>query len=203
MLSFNPRNLTERENYKLLIGSIIPRPIAFVTTKAEDGIINGAPFSYFNIVSSNPPMVSLAVQRKNGEMKDTTRNIVATGEFVIQIVDEQNVENINKTAASLPPNKSEIEPAGLSLQPSTAVSVPGITEAKVRLECKLEQSISLKTENGEPGSELIIGRIVHYQIDEEVYEDGKINADKLAAVSRLAGSNYAKIGDIFSIERPN
>ena len=135
--------MTERENYKFLIGSVIPRPIAFVTTISKDGILNGAPFSYFNIVSSNPPMISLAIQRSEGKHKDTARNILQSKEFVIHIVDEQNVEKINKTAASLPPEQSEIELAGLTPVESVKISVPGVKEAKIRMECALEHSLEL------------------------------------------------------------
>ncbi|WP_085994290.1 flavin reductase family protein [Oceanobacillus senegalensis] len=201
MLSFDPRNNKERENYKLLIGSIVPRPIAFVTSIAEDGTVNGAPFSYFNIVSSNPPMLSVSTQRKNGEMKDTARNIKENKEFVVHIVDEQNVEKMNITAASLPPNVSEIEKADLSPIESEKLSVPGVKEAKVRLECKLEYSLELG-ENDSIGTDFIIGKVVQFHIDEAIYENGRINHETLGAVSRLAGSNYAKIGDVFSIERP-
>ena len=109
MLSIDPTKNTERENYKLLIGSIIPRPIAFVTSISQDGVLNGAPFSYFNIVSSNPPLVSVSIQRSGGKQKDTARNILETKEFVIHVVDELNVDQINQTAASLPPDQSEIE----------------------------------------------------------------------------------------------
>jgi flavin reductase (DIM6/NTAB) family NADH-FMN oxidoreductase RutF len=91
LLSIDPASLSERDNYKFLIGSIIPRPIAFVTTLSKDGILNGAPFSYFNIVSSNPPMISLSIQRREGQQKDTARNIIDSKDFVIHIVDEQNV----------------------------------------------------------------------------------------------------------------
>ncbi len=201
MLSFDPKSNTERENYKLLIGTIIPRPIAFVTSMAEDGTINGAPFSYFNIVSSNPPMISLALQRKEGKKRDTARNILKNQEFVVHIVDEMNVEAINITAASLPPNQSEVEKANLNLVSSESVSIPGIKEAKVRFECTLEHAVELG-ENGDIGVDLVIGKIVRFHIDEEIYESGRINHGKLAAVSRLAGSNYAKIGETFSIERP-
>jgi flavin reductase (DIM6/NTAB) family NADH-FMN oxidoreductase RutF len=201
LLSFDPKTNTERENYKLLIGTIIPRPIAFVTSLGEDGTINGAPFSYFNIVSSNPPMISLALQRKKRGMRDTARNILDKKEFVVHIVDDSNVEAINLTAASLPPNQSEIEKANLSLVSSQSVSVPGIKEAKARFECTLEHAVELG-ENGDVGVDLIIGKIVRFHIDEEIYESGRINQEKLGAVSRLAGSNYAKIGQIFSIERP-
>ena len=98
--------LTERENYKLLIGSIIPRPVAVVSTLTEKGNLNIAPFSYFNIVSSNPPIVSLAVQRKNEQMKDTAKNILIRKAAIIQVLDEQNVVEVNKTAATLPQEES-------------------------------------------------------------------------------------------------
>ncbi|WP_156288427.1 flavin reductase family protein [Oceanobacillus salinisoli] len=201
MISFDPKKNTERENYKLLIGSIVPRPIAFVTSVAEDGTVNGAPFSYFNVVSSNPPMLSISTQRKNGVQKDTAQNIIKNKDFVVHIVDEQNVEKINITAASLPPDESEIEKAGLSLVDSEKVSVPGIREAKVRFECTLEHSLELG-ENDSVGTDFLIGKVVQFYMDEAIYENGRINHQTLGAVSRLAGSNYAKIGEVFSIERP-
>lgn len=202
MLSFNPSDNTERENYKLLIGSIVPRPIAFVTSAFEEGTINGAPFSYFNVVSSNPPMISISTQRKNGIQKDTARNIMEKKEFVVHIVDEENVEKINITAASLRPDESEIEIAGLTLAESEKISVPGIKESKVRFECTLEHSVQLG-ENNSVGTDLLIGKIVRFHIDEAIYEDGRINHEKLGAMSRLAGPNYAGIGEVFSLERPN
>lgn len=201
MRSIDPTSISERENYKFLIGSIIPRPIAFVTTLSEEGVLNGAPFSYFNIVSSNPPMISLSIQRTEGRQKDTARNIASLKEFVVHMVDEQNVEKINKTAASLPPNQSEIELAGLTSIESVKVSVPGVKEAKVRLECVLEQSLELGGVNS-PGCDFIIGRVVQYHIEDDIYAKGRIDPRGLAAVSRLAGANYAKIGDLFEIERP-
>lgn len=201
MLSIDTASLSERENYKFLIGSIIPRPIAFVTTIAKEGVLNGAPFSYFNIVSANPPMVSLSVQRSGGKQKDTARNITESKEFVIHIVDEQNVEKINKTAASLLPDQSEIELAGLTPVESVKVSVPGIKEAKVRMECVLEHSLELGGVDS-PGCDLLIGKVVQFHVAAEIYENGRIDPRGLAAVSRLAGNDYAKIGEMFEIERP-
>lgn len=201
LISLDPIKNSERDNYKLLIGSIIPRPIAFVTSKSKTGILNGAPFSYFNIVSSNPPLISLSIQRKEGEMKDTARNIIEGKEFVVHIVDETNVEKINITAASLPPHESEIELAGLTPVESTKIKVPGIKEAKIRIECVLEQSIELGGQEM-PGCDLLIGKVVQFHVDEELYSNGRIDQVKLAAVSRLAGNFYAKIGNMFEIERP-
>ena len=201
MLHIQPKALTERENYKLLIGSIIPRPIAFTTSISEDGVVNAAPFSFFNIVSSNPPMLSVSVQRKNGVMKDTARNVKANKQFVIHIVDTSNVEEINKTAANLPADESEIDTTSLTLVDSTVVNVPAVAESKVRFECELVQALELG-DGDTVGCDLLIGRIVAYHIAEDIYEEGKIDPDKLAAVSRLAGNDYATVGDIFTIERP-
>ncbi|AZU65006.1 flavin reductase family protein [Neobacillus mesonae] len=201
MLSIDPKSMSERENYKFLIGSIIPRPIAFVTSISEDGVLNGAPFSYFNIVSSNPPLISLSIQRSAGRQKDTARNIIESKEFVVHIVDEQNVEKINKTAANLPPNESEIDLANLTPVQSVKISVPGVKEAKIRMECSLEQSIELGGLDT-PGCDLIIGKVVQFHIESDIYENGRIDPRGLAAVSRLAGINYAKIGEIFEMDRP-
>lgn len=197
LISIDPSKNKERDNYKLMIGSIIPRPIAFVTSLAEDGTLNGAPFSYFNIVSSNPPMISVTVQHKGNEKKDTTRNILNNKEFVVHIVDEDNVAKINQTAANLPSNQSEVITAGLTQKPSTIITVPGVEESKVRMECTMEKVVEFD------GCDLIIGKIVQFHISKDIYEDGKIDPRGLAAVSRLAGSSYAKVGEIFDMERPN
>ena len=202
MYSIDPNDLQERENYKFLIGSIIPRPIAFVTSVNEDGVVNGAPFSFFNVVSSNPPMISVSVQRKKGQMKDTSRNIAANGEFVVHVVSEEFVRAINETAANLPPDESEIERAGLTLVPSDIVKVPGVQEAKVRFECTLEQTLTLGGDENGPGCDLLIGRVRKYHIEEDLYKEGYIDKDQLRAMSRLAGNDYATIGDVVTIERP-
>ena len=120
---------------------------------------------------------------------------------MIHIVDEQNVEKINQTAASLPPDESEIELANLTPVESVKISVPGVKEAKIRMECSLEHSLELGGLDS-PGCDLFIGRIVQFHIESDIYEKGRIDPSGLAAVSRLAGHNYAKIGEIFEIERP-
>jgi flavin reductase (DIM6/NTAB) family NADH-FMN oxidoreductase RutF len=202
LLSIDPASLSERDNYKFLIGSIIPRPIAFVTTLSKDGVLNGAPFSYFNIVSSNPPMISLSIQRSSGRQKDTARNIIESKQFVVHIVDEHNVEKINKTAANLPPDQSEIELANLTPVESMKISVPGVKEAKIRMECLVEHSLELGGLDT-PNCDLIIGKVVQFHIESDIYDNGRIDPRGIAAVSRLAGNNYAKIGEIFEMERPN
>lgn len=202
MKQLDPKQLTERENYKFLIGSIIPRPIAFVTSISEDGVVNAAPFSFFNIVSSNPPMISVSIQRKAGKMKDTARNIKQKRQFVVHIVDTDNVEQVNETAANMPPHESEVERTQLTLVESTKIAVPGVKESKVRIECELETVLELGGDENNVGCDLIIGKILYYHIEDTIYEDGKIDPQKLAAISRLAGNDYAKIGEQFTIERP-
>ncbi|MBP7085630.1 MAG: flavin reductase family protein [Enterococcus sp.] len=196
-----PATLTQQENYKLLIGSIIPRPVALVTTQSAQGIVNVAPFSFFNIVSSNPPVVSLSVQRKNGIEKDTARNLREQGEGVIHILDEENVFEANETAANLAPEESELSVAKLTLVPSSKVLTPGLQEAKVRFEVSVLERIDIKKEEMVTADFFLL-QIENYVIAEEVYEDGKINPHKLAPVSRLAGQDYSKLGEIFSLARP-
>lgn len=201
MLEINPLEQTERENYKLLIGTVVPRPIAFITSESENGVINGAPFSYFNVVTADPPMLSVSIQRKSGKQKDTARNILSKGNFVIHIVSKDYLEKINETAASLSEEESEIDLANLSLTPSTYISTPGIEEAKVRYECVLEKHLPLGADES-VSTDFFIAKVKTIHIAEEVYDEGKIIYDELAAISRLAGNDYAEIGDITTIKRP-
>ncbi|WP_142966962.1 flavin reductase family protein [Enterococcus casseliflavus] len=198
----DPKDLTQRENYKLLIGSIIPRPVAVVSTQSADGIVNIAPFSFFNIVSSEPVILSLAIQRKERELKDTARNLLATKEAVVHILDQTNVQEANKTAALLPADQSELTVSGFTTTTSKTIAVPGLKEASVRLETILHQHVPIKKDQ-QTTADLLLLEVVGYQIAEHVYQDGKIDPHALQAVSRLAGNSYATIGEIFDIKRPS
>ena len=134
MFSFSDKDLDTKAKNKILIGTVVPRPIALVTTKSKDGVINAAPFSYFNIVTYKPPMLSIAVQRVNGRKKDTARNILETKEAVVHVVDTDNVDLANITAAQLAPEDSELNYAAFTPVKSTAVDVEGLNESKVRFE---------------------------------------------------------------------
>lgn len=147
-------------------------------------------------------MVSISVQRKNGVCKDTSRNAIDKGAFVIHISDESYIQAINQTAANLSSDESEVVFAGLSPIKSEKIIVPGIAEAKIRMECMLEQAIKLGGTEEFPSCDLLIGRIVYYHIDESLYHNGRINPQVLQPVSRLAGDSYSKLGEIFSIKRP-
>lgn len=200
MISIDLTKQRQTDNYKLLTGSIVPRPIAFVTSISETGILNAAPFSYFNVVSSDPPLVSVSVERKLGEQKHTAQNIEKQKQFVIHIVDQDNVSKVNQASANLLANESEVDFANLTRVASEKVAVPGIEEAKVRLECVLNRVVDLSDQGN--GCDLIIGEVVQMHVAKSVYDSGKINISELKPVSRLAGANYATIGDIFTLVRP-
>lgn len=196
MISINFELLENKEQYKLLIGSVVPRPIAFVTTLSDKHVLNGAPFSYFNVVSSEPPLLSISIRKEGNEPKDTLRNILAKKQFVIHIVSENYLEQVNQSSFAYHSEVSEVEVTKLTRIESSIIDVPGVKEAKIRFECILETSLDLE------GSVLIIGRVVYAHFDESVYEQGKINLKALDPISRLAGNNYGKIGDIITLKRP-
>src|SRR5690625_262785 len=200
VISINPNELSANDNYKFLIGSVIPRPIALITTMSEKGFLNAAPFSYFNVVSTNPPLLAVSIGRRNGKMKDTSTNITKTKEFVIHIVDESIVDDMNETAATLPEEGNEIDLTSFVTIKSEHVNVPAIKQAKIRMECVLEKHVPL---GDEPVSnDLIIGKVVQYHIKNDIYQDGKVDPLALAPVSRLAGHYYGNLGKIYEIERP-
>lgn len=202
MISFNSKNLSPKEQYKLMIGSVIPRPIAFVTTQFENGQINLAPFSFYNIVSHKPAIISISVQRQNGQMKDTASNILKQKEAVIHSVTSSTLEAVNQAAKSLGRGQSELALTGMTLVDSSSIKTPGVSEALTRFEAKLYQHVPILDEQNQVIADLLLLKIVHFHMDEKVYQDGYISAQALELISRLAGSDYAKIGDVFSLERP-
>ncbi|KAA6474253.1 flavin reductase family protein [Bacillus swezeyi] len=206
MFTLFPRNLTVKETYKLMSGAVVPRPIAFVTTASTvNGVVNAAPFSFFNVISADPPLLSISVGRtQGGEMKDTARNAAESKEFVVHIVDENIAEDMNQTAAVLPAHQSELDRTGLTTIESNQVSVPGIQEARIRFECKLERHLTFQNDQAKTVNDLLIGRIVCFHLADEVYdaEKGYIRTDALRPIARLAGNDYAKWGETFTLIRP-
>lgn len=201
MVHFSPKEISERDNYKFLIGSIIPRPIALITSISEDAVLNIAPFSYFNIVTSNPPIVSVSLQRKNDKLRDTARNLLENKEAVIHVVDVDNVDDANETAASLKPDESELDQTNFTIMPSKTVVVPSLKETKIRFEVELYEHVLIENE-GEPAADLMLLKINQYHIDDDLYHEGRIDPVGLGAVSRLAGHDYGEIGKIFTRDRP-
>lgn len=201
MYSIDPTKQQERDNYKMMTGAIIPRPVAFVLSKSTEGVINAAPFSYFNIVSANPPLISVSIQRKDGVQKDSAQNIIDTKQFVVHVTTEGIVENVNQTAAPLAHNDSELRLTDFTLIDSDVIDVPGVAEAPFWMECTLAQHV---TDERYGSFDLMIGKVERFHIDENLYNttNGHVDALGLKAVSRLAGNDYAKVGEKFTLERP-
>ncbi|GAB2025159.1 flavin reductase family protein [Lactovum odontotermitis] len=195
MKSYKADNLTEKEVYKLLSGAIIPRPIAWLTTQNADGLVNAAPFSFFTVVSSEPPIVAISMTA----MKDSVRNLLETGEGVIQLVSSNNIEQMNQTASTLPADESEVLKFGIPTVNSEVVSVPAVKDSLVRFEVKLYQHLPVGKH-----SHLMLLEIVNFAFADDLLdaENFHVNAEKLDPVARLAGNNYAQLGRIFEIKRP-
>jgi len=190
-------DISSRDAYLLLSSCVLPRPIAWVTSVSSDGTVNAAPFSFFNVVSTDPPMVMIAVSKRKGQPKDTARNISETRTFVVNVVNESLAETMNLTSADFPESVSEIELAGLTLAPSLRIPVPGILLSPIRLECKLHTQLEI----GNAPTDMIIGEIVAFHINDDVMTDGRIDVRKLKAIGRLSGSNYCRTTELFRMER--
>ena len=191
-----PEPLPAQEVYKLLTGVIVPRPIAWVTTRSRDGVINLAPFSCFTFVSTKPPMVGINVGLRDGQIKDTAANISDTGEFVVNIADETMIEQIHRSAIAYPPEVSEVEVLGLKLAPSETVAVPRLADTPVSLECRLHQTLDF----GDTGAKFIVGEVLLFHVRDGLSENCKVDTKKLRPVCRVAGPNYANLGDIISMQ---
>ncbi|MCE5172249.1 flavin reductase family protein [Paenibacillus profundus] len=197
-----PHELHWKDAYKLLIGSILPRPIAFVSTIDGEGTANLAPFSFFTAICAEPMLVCFAPMRRgtDGSKKDTLANIEATGEFVVNIVGERIVEPMNETAAEYSPDVDEFEAAGLTKVPSEIVRPYRVKESDVHMECVLHDIITFGEQPG--AGSLVIGQVAFMHINDELYADGKINAEKLLPIGRMAGHVYTRaVSDTFVLER--
>ncbi|MBK4213367.1 flavin reductase family protein [Bacillus pumilus] len=196
--------LSRKEAYNLLSGSIVPRPIAFITSLSKENVVNAAPFSFFNVISGHPPLIAVSIGRRDGQMKDTAQHIIHKKEFVVHVSDEDMIEDINETAATLPREESELDRTGLHQVESHVISVPGIKEARIRFECQLEKHLTFQNDEGEITVDHIIGRVVCAHLDEAVYdaEKGYVSTNELKPVARLAGNDYAHLGTSFVLKRP-
>jgi flavin reductase (DIM6/NTAB) family NADH-FMN oxidoreductase RutF len=205
MIHYQSAQLSATTAYKFLSGSIIPRPIAWVTTHdPTNGTTNAAPFSFFNAVAAEIPLASLAILRSGSVPKDTARNILATKELVIHIVDEQTVVQMNQSSAALAPELSELERFNIATVASKTVAVPAIKAAPIRMEARLHQYVPIKNHNEELITDLFIVEITDFYFAPEIFDEKRqyILADKLQPVARLAGNDYAALGKTFTLQRP-
>lgn len=200
-MQFDPNELEHTAVYKLLTGSIIPRPIGWISSISESGISNLAPFSYFNAVGDDPPHVMFAVGSNNNANKDTLNNVLATKQFVVNMVTESLAMQMNATAQAVAPEVDEFELAQLTPLAAVKVKPFRVAESPIHFECELVHHYFLE-DHKQGGACVIIGRIVLMHFDEAVLLDNyKINLDTYKPIARLAGSNYAKLGELFSLIR--
>ena len=194
---FDFNNLEPRDVYKLLIGTVVPRPIAWVTTISTDGVPNAAPYSFFNCLSSDPPVLALGIEnRDNRAFKDTAANIRSTEVFTVNIVGRSNIDAMNITATAFPENVNEIEKAGLTMIDGTSVSCPRIAEAPVSFECKRHIGVEIGTSR-----EIVLGLVLRAFIRSDIVDPQNHHTDhtKLDAVGRMGGHGYAFSQDYFDL----
>jgi len=198
---FDLATLAQADSYKLLASIILPRPIAWVTSRDAEGTLNAAPFSFFNIVSSDPPIVAISFAKPpDREKKDSLANIQARGEFVVNMVPEELAEAMNITATNAPREVDEAELAGLELLPSTVVDVPRIAGSPASMECRL-----LETMNFGGASTICLGRIVYVHVRTSAFDDLErlhIDPAQMKLIGRMHGAGgYTTTRDVFHIER--
>lgn len=190
------------EVYQALVGLVTPRPIAWVSTVNVQGLVNLAPFSFFNTFGANPPVVVFSpTRRRNGTLKDTLHNVEATGEFVVNVAVASLAEKVNQTAREVGPEVSEAELVGLSTTPSVRVRPPRITESPAALECRVRQIIPIG--DGPISANLVIGEVLHIHIADDVLDsNGRVDPRRLRTVARLGGDFWCHTSDLFEMPRP-
>lgn len=190
----------ERSMYRTLSGVVVPRPIGWISSKTPDGTDNLAPYSFFNVISVTPPVVMFAAgDRPNSpdDMSDTTRNVRATGEFVVNLVTRPFAEAMNESSATLPPDQSEFDHADLERAPSTRVDPPRVAGVDAAFECELHEASSVGSHT------VVMGEVVYAHLDEAILTDGKVDVREVDAIGRLAGSYYDSVESQFRMERPD
>jgi flavin reductase (DIM6/NTAB) family NADH-FMN oxidoreductase RutF len=199
-MQIDPQTAPQQSIYKLLIGCVVPRPIAWVSSLSEDGVPNLAPFSFFMAVCNDPPTVAFASGRRAGNKKDTVRNIEYTQDFVVNLVDDALAEQMNLTSAEYPPEVDEFAVTGLTAASSLKVKAPRVAEAPINLECRVVQILPV----GHGPHSLVLGEIVQFHIRDDLYNPatGRIDMYNLHPVGRLAGELYTHVHDIFEMKRP-
>lgn len=195
-MDLDPRATPGPETYRFLITAIVPRPIAFVSTRAADGTTNLAPFSYFNAIASVPPLIGISINDRAGDPKDTLRNVRESGEFVINVVSEPLLDRMVQTAGEWPRGASEFAIAGLTEAPAHRVKAPRVAESPLHLECVLHREIALGN------SVLVVGEVVWAHVEDAMLTDGRVDPAKLAPVGRLGGELYSLMREVAKRPRP-
>lgn len=186
---------TPRESARIIKSAVSPRPIAWVSTTGENGVDNLAPFSSYNYVSSKEPVVLFnSPNEANGGLKDTPQNAIDTGEFAVNVVTEDLMEEMDHTAESLPPEESEFDSAGLTRAECRTIDAPRVEEAAITMECALYDSIEIHDRL------MVLGEVQYFHLDDDVLTDGEIDMRNIATVGRLGGPYYT-VSDPVEFER--
>lgn len=186
------RNLSPSDTYRLLVGSVVPRPIAWVTSGTRPGPVNLAPFSSFAWVSQHPAMLGFTVNQRADARKDTIRNIERDGEYVVNIASEAFLSQLHASSERFPPEQSEADLLGLALTESELVNVPRLRDAPISMECRHQSTTAFSP----TGGEFVVGTVVAWHIDDAVMHGGRIDTELLRPLGRLAGPRYTTLGDI-------
>lgn len=185
---------------------IIPRPIGWISSQDLDGNLNLAPYSYFNAVCDEPPMImfsSLGLHAEDDGPKDTIKNIKETGQFVVNIATYHLREAVNLTSASIKRTQNEFQFAALESTPSVLVKPPRVKNSPIHLECIYHQSIQLLTDHANMLNEMVIGKVIGIHIDDDIISNGKVDVAKMKPIARLGYADYAVVKDVFSMRRPD
>lgn len=201
-MHLEPSPANALDAYHLLVGLVTPRPIAWVTTVSPAGVVNLAPFSFFNAFGANPPVVVFSpTNKRDGSKKDTLRNVEVSGEFVVNVSVAVLAEKVNLTSRELPPDESEVELAGLHTTPSLKVRPPRVSESPAALECRMLQIVPVG--GGPISGNLVIGEVVMMHVADDVLDTtGRPDPRKLRTVARLGGDFWCHTSDLFEQKRP-
>lgn len=199
-MQLDPHIVEPQLVYKLLIGCVVPRPIAWVSSVSPEGVANLAPFSFFMAVCNNPPTLAFSSGPRAGKHKDTIHNISHTQDFVVNLVDDALAEQMNLTSGEYPADVDEFALTGLRAAPGVKVQSPRVVEAPISMECRVVQTLEV----GNGPNTLVLGEIIYFHVRDDLYsqETGRIDMHRLHPVGRLAGNLYTHVHDIFEMKRP-
>jgi flavin reductase (DIM6/NTAB) family NADH-FMN oxidoreductase RutF len=192
----DPKTVSPGAFYQFMISVVVPRPIAFVSTMSPEGRLNVAPFSYFNAITNQPPLLGISINRRGGVPKDTLRNVEQTGEFVVNTVDESLGPRMVQSSGDWPADVDEFQLTGLTPVPSDLVKPPRVGESPINMECRLHRIVELGA------AFFVVGEIVRAHVKDEVLTNGRVDIEKLRPLGRLGGDGYSVVREVVHMPRP-